>query len=88
MTSLTASHLQMEGGFCKKAIPWVTPPPSISRPISTAKSMTTAMKGGGMTFIPLSSNSSKGVGESINLETAKILTISKHGDDDHMEVED
>lgn len=38
------------------------------------------MVGGGMTFIPLSNDSSKGVGESINLAEAKLLTLTKDGE--------
>lgn len=40
------------------------------------------MVGGGQTFIPLSSESSRGVGETIDLSKAELLTLSKHGEDD------
>ena len=45
------------------------------------------MAGGGMTFIPLSNNSTVGVGESIDLQRAKLLTLSKSGEDDILRVE-
>lgn len=45
------------------------------------------MAGGGMTFIPLSNTSSKGVGESIDLSTAKLLTLGKTGENDIYRVE-
>lgn len=46
------------------------------------------MVGGGMTFIPLSTNSTKGVGESVDLTKAKLLTLSKSGEDDILRVEE
>ena len=46
------------------------------------------MVGGGMTFIPLSTNSTKGVGENIDLTKAKLLTLSKSGEDDILKVEE
>ena len=46
------------------------------------------MADGGMTFIPLSTNSTKGVGESIDLSKAKLLTLSKTGEDDILRVEE
>lgn len=46
------------------------------------------MVDGGMTFIPLSTNSTKGVGESIDLSKAKLLTLSKTGEDDILRVEE
>lgn len=45
------------------------------------------MKGGGMTFIPLSSNSTLGVGESVDLAKAKLVTLSKEGEADITRVE-
>lgn len=45
------------------------------------------MVGGGQTFIPLSNSSSKGVGESINLASAKLLTLGKDGEADIFRVE-
>lgn len=46
------------------------------------------MQNGAMTFIPLSTNSTKGVGESIDLTKAKLLTLSKSGEDDILRVEE
>ena len=45
------------------------------------------MVGGGQTFIPLSNSSSKTVGESINLASAKLLTLEKDGEADIFRVE-
>lgn len=45
------------------------------------------MVGGGQTFIPLSNSSSKTVGESINLASAKLLTLGKDGESDIFRVE-
>lgn len=45
------------------------------------------MVGGGQTFIPLSNSSSKTVGESIDLASAKILTLGKDGESDIFRVE-
>ena len=45
------------------------------------------MKEGGMSFIPLSKESSLGVGESVDMSTAKLLTLSKSGEDDILRVE-
>ena len=38
------------------------------------------MVGGGMSFIPMSSNSTVGVGESIDLSKAKLLTLERDGE--------
>ena len=40
------------------------------------------MVGGGQTFIPLSQNSAKAVGDSIDLASAKLLTLGKPGEAD------
>lgn len=40
------------------------------------------MIGGGMTFIPLSSDSSKSVGDSVDLNAASIITLEKSGEAD------
>lgn len=40
------------------------------------------MKTGGMTFIPLDQNSHKATGDSVDLSSAKLLTLSKQGEDD------
>lgn len=45
------------------------------------------MKGGGQTFIPLSTNSSLNVGDSVNLSAAKILTLHRDGEADIMRIE-
>lgn len=45
------------------------------------------MVGGGMTFIPLSNQSIKAVGEAIDVASAKLLTLSKPGEDDILRVE-
>ena len=45
------------------------------------------MKEGGMTFIPLSKESTLGIGESVDMSTAKLLTLSKQGEDDILRVE-
>ena len=40
------------------------------------------MKAGGKTFIPLDQNSKAGLGDSVNLSNAKLLTLSRQGDAD------
>lgn len=45
------------------------------------------MKAGGQTFIPLSSTSSKGVGESVDLKSASLVTLEKQGSTDIVRVE-
>lgn len=45
------------------------------------------MVNGGQTFIPLSSTSSLGVGDSVDLSTAKLLTLEKQGEADIYRVE-
>lgn len=45
------------------------------------------MKSGAQTFIPLSNNSSLGVGESIDMSTAKLLTLAKDGEQNILRVE-
>ena len=40
------------------------------------------MKNGGLTFIPLSQDSSLGIGEEVDLTKAKILTLGKSGEAD------
>ena len=45
------------------------------------------MVGGGQTFIPLSNSSSKTVGESIDVASAKLLTLEKDGEADIFRVE-
>ena len=45
------------------------------------------MKAGGQTFIPLSTNSSLGVGDDVDLSKAKLLTLHRDGDADVYRVE-
>lgn len=45
------------------------------------------MNGGGQTFIPLSNTSTLGVGDSVDLTKAKLLTLSKEGEEDINRVE-
>ena len=45
------------------------------------------MKAGGQTFIPLSTNSSLGLGDDVDLATAKLLTLERPGDSDIYRVE-
>lgn len=40
------------------------------------------MKSGGQTYIPLDMNSSKSVGDNIDLSTAKLLTLERQGEAD------
>ena len=40
------------------------------------------MKAGGQTFIPLDQNSSKGLGETIDLSAAKLVTLQRQGEAD------
>lgn len=56
-------------------------------PSQYGNSVCFTMVAGGMTFIPLSQNSSKAVGDSIDLSTAKILTLGKSGEADIFRVE-
>ena len=45
------------------------------------------MKGGGQTFIPLSNNSSLGLGDDVDLSKASLLTLERPGDADIYRVE-
>ena len=45
------------------------------------------MKSGGQTFIPLSNTSSKGVGETVDLNAATLVTLEKQGEADIVRVE-
>jgi len=45
------------------------------------------MKRGGQTFIPLSTNSTLGVGDSVDLTKAKLLQLHREGDADIYRVE-
>ena len=40
------------------------------------------MRGGGQTYIPLSNDSNKSVGDIIDLRTAKLLTLGRQGEAD------
>ena len=51
------------------------------------KSVCFFLKSGGQSFIPLSSTSSLNVGDAVNLSAAKLLTLSREGDDDILRVE-
>lgn len=44
------------------------------------------MKSGGQTYIPLSSDSTKGVGETIDLSVAQVITLEKSGENDIVRV--
>jgi hypothetical protein len=45
------------------------------------------MKGGGQTFIPLSTNSSLSVGDDVDLSKASLLTLERPGDADIYRIE-
>ena len=45
------------------------------------------MKSGGQTFIPLSNTSSKGIGETVDLNEATLVTLEKQGEADIVRVE-
>lgn len=45
------------------------------------------MKAGGQTFIPLSTNSTLSIGDSVDLSKAKLLTLGREGDADIYRVE-
>lgn len=45
------------------------------------------MKSGGQTYIPLSNQSSLGVGSTVDLTKAKLLTLHRDGSDDILRVE-
>lgn len=40
------------------------------------------MKSGGQTFIPLSNDATVGLGESVDMQKAKLITLSKKGESD------
>lgn len=56
-------------------------------PSQYGNSVQFTMQGGGLTYIPLSQNSSLGVGEVVDLERAQIVTLSKSGEADIYRVE-
>lgn len=45
------------------------------------------MKAGGQTFIPLSTNSTLGLGDSVDISKAKLLTLGREGEADIYRVE-
>lgn len=45
------------------------------------------MKNGRQTFIPLSTESTKGVGDAVDIATAQLITLSKPGENDIIRVE-
>ena len=51
------------------------------------KSVCFFMVGGGQTYIPLSVNSTLGVGEEVELSKAKILTLHRDGSEDITRIE-
>lgn len=56
-------------------------------PSQYGNSVQFTMQGGGLTYIPLSQNSSLGVGEVVDLERAQVVTLSKSGEADIYRVE-
>ena len=56
-------------------------------PSQYGNSVCFTMVSGGQTFIPLSNNSAKAIGESIDLSSAKLLTLEKSGEADIFRVE-
>lgn len=56
-------------------------------PSSYGLSVCFFMKNGGQTYIPLSTTSTKGSGEPIDLATAKLVTLCKEGESDIYRVE-
>ena len=51
------------------------------------KSVCFFMVGGGQTYIPLSNQSMLGVGDSVDLSKAKVLTLHRDGSDDITRIE-
>ena len=51
------------------------------------KSVCFFMVGGGQTYIPLSNQSALGVGDSVDLSKAKVLTLHRDGSDDITRIE-
>lgn len=45
------------------------------------------MKAGGMCYIPMSNDSTKGIGESVDLHSAKLITLEKSGEADIIRVQ-
>ena len=55
-------------------------------PSQYGNSVMFTMVSGGQTYIPLASDSTKGVGEAVDLSTAKVLTLYKQGESDIVRV--
>ena len=51
------------------------------------KSVCFFMKAGGRTYLPLSTNSTLVAGESVDVSTSKLITLSKSGESDIIRVE-
>ena len=51
------------------------------------RSIRFVMKNGGITYLPLTSSSTLFVGESVDLNTAKLITLGKKGEGDIYQVE-
>ena len=45
------------------------------------------MRGGGQSYIPMSSNSKLGAGDATDMATAKLITLGRQGDNDIIRVE-
>ena len=56
-------------------------------PSQYGNSVQFTMKGGGLTYIPLSQNSTLGVGEIVDLDKAQLVTLCKSGEADIYRVE-
>lgn len=56
-------------------------------PSQYGNSVQFTMQGGGLTYIPLSQDSSLGVGEVVDLDKARLVTLCKSGENDIYRVE-
>lgn len=56
-------------------------------PSQYGKSVKFALKRGGCVYIPVSRDSAVSTGQTVDLQTAKILTLSKPGEDDIERIE-
>lgn len=56
-------------------------------PSQYGNSVQFTMQGGGLTYIPLSQNSTLGVGEIVDLDKAQLVTLYKSGEADIYRVE-
>jgi hypothetical protein len=73
--------------FTAEEIAMVDKATVIESPEGYGNSVCFVMKAGGKTFIPMSRDSKAGVGEEINLSTAKIITLCKSGEADIERIE-